>query len=919
MRAQSKIWISITASLVVAAVIAYFAFIIVRGMSKDFAQYQRYSEIINEAFDLNILIDAALKEGSNARRIQQIGQVSRTLNKALESISSSNSREESLLRQIRRNNLELGPLLEQLFDQKEGSGGSIALERRTLLASQLMVKVRFITDDVNRLMETSGTRIVSAQAKTSLIVLILIVVVILTKSIIYFFSSRSIVKAQEALQESQRQAALLADLLESSSQPFGTGFPDGHMGMCNPAFPRLLGYSKEEFFALDWGKDLTPPEWLEKEAAILAELHRTGQPVRYEKEYWHKDGTRVPVELLVHLRRDEQGEPSYYYAFVTDITERQRAEEEIKRLASFPQMNPTPVLELDATGAISFYNQAAIEALGTNGSEAGLACLLPADIGEIATAARQKHEQVFYREVKLEDTVFGQTISYAESFDVLRIYSMDITKRKRAEEALRESEERLRLFIEHAPASLAMFNNEMGYLSVSRRWLSDYGLGDRDLLGLSHYEVFPEIPARWREIHRRGLAGEVIRSEADRLERADGSVLWLRWEVWPWHDASGRVGGIVIFTEDITERQRAEEALRQSEERYRTLFNTLIEGFCTIEMVFDADGSPVDYRFLEINPAFEKQTGLHNAAGKLMRDLAPEHEAHWFEIYGKIALTGEPAHFENEAKALGRSYDVYAYRIGGPESRKVAILFNDITERKRAEEKLHRTLEDLERSNRELEEFAYISSHDLQEPLRQIANFSEMLAKEYQERLDERAIRYFGYITIGAKRLQSLINDILSYSRVDQGTIPQVPASLEDILSATLNDLHILIRESGAAISFDPLPAVKVNPRQIGLLLQNLIANSIKFNNGKSPMIHLASKREGGEWVISLRDNGIGFDPQYAEQIFKVFKRMHTQEKYPGTGIGLAICKKIVQRHGGRIWAESQPGRGATFYFTIPA
>ncbi len=794
MRAQSKIWISITASLVVAAVIAYFAFIIVRGMSNDFAQYQRYSEIINEAFDLNILIDAALKEGSNPRRIQQIGQVSRTLNKALESISSSNSREESLLRQIRRNNLELGPLLEQLFDQKEGSGGSIALERRSLLASQLMVKVRFITDDVNRLMETSGTRIVSAQAKTSLIVLILIVVVILTKSIIYFFSSRSIVRAQEALQESQRQAALLADLLESSSQPFGTGFPDGHMGMCNPAFPRLLGYSKEEFFALDWGKDLTPPEWLEKEAAILAELHRTGQPVRYEKEYWHKDGTRVPVELLVHLRRDEQGEPSYYYAFVTDITERQRAEEEIKRLASFPQMNPTPVLELDATGAISFYNQAAIEALGKIGPEAELACLLPADIGEIATAARQKHEQVFYREVKLEDTVFGQTISYAESFDVLRIYSMD-----------------------------------------------------------------------------------------------------------------------------ITERQRAEEALRQSEERYRTLFNTLIEGFCTIEMVFDADGSPVDYRFLEINPAFEKQTGLHNAAGKLMRDLAPEHEAHWFEIYGKIALTGEPAHFENEAKALGRSYDVYAYRIGGPESRKVAILFNDITERKRAEEKLHRTLEDLERSNRELEEFAYISSHDLQEPLRQIANFSEMLAKEYQERLDERAIRYFGYITIGAKRLQSLINDILSYSRVDQGTIPQVPASLEDILSATLNDLHILIRESGAAISFDPLPAVKVNPRQIGLLLQNLIANSIKFNNGKSPMIHLASKREGGEWVISLRDNGIGFDPQYAEQIFKVFKRMHTQEKYPGTGIGLAICKKIVQRHGGRIWAESQPGRGATFYFTIPA
>ena len=488
MRAQTKIWISIAASLAVSAVIAYFAFSLMREMSNDFARYQRYSEIINEAFALNILIDDALKQESSARKIQQIGQVHGTLSKALESISSSNSREESLIRQIRRNNQELGPLIDQLFEPKEGASGSIDTERRNLLASQLWVKVRFITDDVNRLMETSGPRIVAAQTKTGFIVLILIGVAILTKTIIYFFSSRSIVRAQEELRESQRQAALLADLMESSSQPFGTGFPDGRMGMCNTAFPRLLGYSKEEFFALNWGKDLTPPEWLEKEAAILEELHRTGQPVRYEKEYRRKDGTRVPVELLVHLRRDEQGEPSYYYAFITDITERKRAEEalresredlnraqavahtgswrlnvqkneltwsdenhrifgippgtpmtyetflgtvhpedreyvdrewmaalkgepydiehriivdgtvkwvreraelefnpegqllggfgttqditerkqaegEIKRLASFPQMNPSPVLEIDGTGAITFYNQAALEAI----------------------------------------------------------------------------------------------------------------------------------------------------------------------------------------------------------------------------------------------------------------------------------------------------------------------------------------------------------------------------------------------------------------------------------------------------------------------------------------------------------------------------------------------------------------------------
>src|SRR5580692_11059738 len=167
----------------------------------------------------------------------------------------------------------------------------------------------------------------------------------------------------------------------------------------------------------------------------------------------------------------------------------------------------------------------------------------------------------------------------------------------------------------------------------------------------------------------------------------------------------------------------AGEAADDSEARYRTLFDTLIEGFCTIEMIFDAAGRPLDYRFLEINPAFEKQTGMYNAQGKLMRDLAPEHEAHWFEIYGKIALTGEPAHFENEAKALGRHYDVFAYRVGGAESRKVAILFNDISERKAAEEKIRQLNDELEQrvvrrtaqlkaANKELEAFSYSVSHD---------------------------------------------------------------------------------------------------------------------------------------------------------------------------------------------------------------
>lgn len=276
---------------------------------------------------------------------------------------------------------------------------------------------------------------------------------------------------------------------------------------------------------------------------------------------------------------------------------------------------------------------------------------------------------------------------------------------------------------------------------------------------------------------------------------------------------------------------------------------------------------------------------------------------------------------------------------GGGAKDLILLAIEDVTERKRAEEQikrlnedliaqvkqvevvnqqLNRTMEELVRSNRDLEEVAYLSSHDLQEPLRKIANFAEMLAHQYQDQLDERAERYFGYITGGAKRLQALISDLLSYSRVGRAEMPLVQANLEDILKGTLNDLQPLIRENGAEISYDPLPILHVNPEQMGRLLQNLIANGIKYHGNQSPRIHLSARQEGKEWVIAVRDNGIGFDPQYAEDIFLVFKRLHAKEQYPGTGIGLAICRKIVDRHGGRIWVESEPGKGSTFYFTIP-
>jgi PAS domain S-box-containing protein len=369
---------------------------------------------------------------------------------------------------------------------------------------------------------------------------------------------------------------------------------------------------------------------------------------------------------------------------------------------------------------------------------------------------------------------------------------------------------------------------------------------------------------------------------------------------------------------EVEERKRAEEALRESEEHYRSLFDHMLDGFAYCRMHFEQN-RPADFTYLKVNESFGTLTGLKNVTGKKVSEVIPgirESNPELFEIYGRVARTGKPERFETYLDPLKMWLSVSVY---SPRKDYFVAVFDVITARKQAEQELKNTLKDLERSNRDLEEFAFVASHDLQEPLRKIANFSEMLAEQYRGRFDEDADRYFGYVVDGAKRMQALINDLLSYSRVGRADLSLIPASLEDILQGTLNDLQSSIQESGAHITHDPLPVSNVNSYRMGQLLQNLLANAIKFHGDSSPRIHISARQEAGEWVIAVRDEGIGFDSQHAERIFKVFQRLHAKGKYPGTGIGLAICKKIVERHGGRCWAESQPGCGATFYFTIPA
>jgi light-regulated signal transduction histidine kinase (bacteriophytochrome) len=247
-----------------------------------------------------------------------------------------------------------------------------------------------------------------------------------------------------------------------------------------------------------------------------------------------------------------------------------------------------------------------------------------------------------------------------------------------------------------------------------------------------------------------------------------------------------------------------------------------------------------------------------------------------------------------------------------------AKITRDVTERKRAEDRLNETLTDLQRSNKELEQFAYVASHDLQEPLRMVASYTQLLAERYENQLDDKAKKFIRYAVDGAVRMQMLINDLLTFSRVGTRGKPPEQVDAHTVLGEAINNLKMNIDDTKAIITNDELPEVRADVSQLVLLFQNLIGNSMKFHGTETPRIHISAMDEGHEWLFSVKDNGIGIDPQYADKVFIIFQRLHTKEEYPGSGIGLAICKKIVERHGGRIWFESESGKGATFFFTIP-
>jgi PAS domain S-box-containing protein len=366
---------------------------------------------------------------------------------------------------------------------------------------------------------------------------------------------------------------------------------------------------------------------------------------------------------------------------------------------------------------------------------------------------------------------------------------------------------------------------------------------------------------------------------------------------------------------DITEQKKAEEKIRLSNIYNRSLIEASLDPLVTIGH---------DGKITDLNEATEQVTGYSRdeLIGTDFTNYFTEPEIAK-EGYQEVFKQGFISDYALEIQHKDGSIIPVLYNasVYQDESGKVIGVFaaaRDVTTLKKAEIMLKLKIEELKRSNEELEQFAYVSSHDLQEPLRMITSYLQLLQRKYQGNLDDKADKYINFAVDGAVRMQNLIIDLLEYSRVDTGDDEPGSIDCKFILNKVLFDIKAVIKENNATISHDPLPEVMADSTQIVQVFQNLIINGIKFHGEEAPKIHISAEKIANEWVFSVQDNGIGIDPQYSERIFEIFKRLNSRDRYPGTGMGLAICKKIVERHGGRIWVESKLGKGSTFYFTLP-
>lgn len=578
---------------------------------------------------------------------------------------------------------------------------------------------------------------------------------------------------------------------------------------------KLIGHTREEFFS----KEISE-EHRDHDLKVI----NSKREISFEEENIEADGKHFYLTAKFPLFNAE-GNIYAVGGISTDVTESKQAEEALKESeekfrnavmnAPFPILihseNGKVVLINDTWNELSGYSQQEIPTIEkwTELAYGEKIETVKADINLLYKIDKRKDEGEYEIRTKIGEKRIWEFSSAPIGHDseknrLVISMALDVTERKIAEDELKRNEQILKLFVKHSPAAIAMFDKEMKYMAVSDRFKLDYGLGEKNIMGRSHYEIFPELKEEWKAFHQRCLAGEILKSDEEQFVQNNGSIGWLRWEIHPWYHKEGEIGGLILFSEVITERKKARE---------------------------------------EIN--------ILNA--------------------------------ELEQRVIERTAQ-------------------------------------LDAANKELQTFTYSVSHDLKAPLRGIDGYSKLLEELYAKDLNEEAKYFINTIRKGTKQMNRLIEDLLDYSRLERATLQMESIKIKQFINSAADSFDVDASTKKNLFNIQ-VPDIEIvaDSKGLSIALRNLIENAIKFSAiNTNPKIEISLNEEPDFWLISVKDNGIGFDMKYKDRIFEIFQQLNLPEEFPGTGIGLAMVHKSMEKMDGKVWAESTLGNGAVFFLQIP-